>query len=147
MWRAGGVCMCVLACVILFLCCVHMCVGGCVVYLCVSLCVQMSGWISACMGMCFCVSLWVCVYTRHLFALPGLILIIHGLNLTFQHCPKLQTGKRSWKLWQKSILSFPLLCSLEFSTWPFSLRPKRELFDLWHYESVSAENFIQSSKV
>lgn len=41
----------------------------CIVYLCVSQCVQRSGRIRACMGMCFHVSLSVCVYT-HLLALP-----------------------------------------------------------------------------
>lgn len=84
----GTYCICVFVYIFVtwFICCMHMCVGGCIMYLCVF--VQLSRWVSACIKMCYCLSVWVFFYTQtFIFAFAGLVLIVHLLNLTFKHCP------------------------------------------------------------
>lgn len=124
------VCVCSCMCKMIYI--PHAYVCGRLHHVFVCVCVQLSRWVSACKGMCFCESISI---RKHLFAFLGLVLNVHQLNLTFQHCPKLHTGKRSWKLWQRSILSFPLLCYPGFPAWLYSLWPKTELIDLMHSET------------
>lgn len=96
-------CVCVRSCLWYYFC------VACVWVAVLCIFVGTSEWVDKCThcNVFLCVTLSLSVQ-KHLLALPSLVLNVRWLNLTFQHCPKVQTGKRSWKPGHRSILSIPL---------------------------------------